>query len=437
MKPASYQLEAADFMFERDHSMLFAATGTGKTLTYLLTAQELIEQGIVKRVMIGAPLRVVNNVWRQEAEKWGIPLTMALCTGEMSPAARQRAIEAKTDVLLVNHDMVPKILETDHRCEACYWDELSKLRSPTGKRQKAVRKAGFKIWAGGTGTPAPNGLTSLYGMANAVGLTMFGRNHDKWLRKYFYPLDRDEHNWMPFGDTPRELAEIIKPYTYVLEDDAVELPPIVRTAIEVTLPPPIRTLYERFRAESALSDHDIVAGSAGVLRNKLLQISSGGFVYDNRGEPVSFDPFRLNVLCDIVDEMNGKPLLIAYHYREQLAMMQRKWPGIPFIGAGSKNDEDTIARWNRKEIPVLPVSPASMGHGLNMQHGGNTIAWWSIPDDLELYLQMLGRVARRDQATAQCFSYEPVAKNTVEVLIQSRAGTKASTQDDLWKALRR
>ena len=252
MKPASYQHEAADFMFERDHSMLFAATGTGKTLTYLLTAQALIEQKIVKRVMIGAPLRVINNVWEQYAKKWGIPLTMARCTGEMTPTARQRAIDAKTDVLLVNHDMVPKILQTEHRCEACYWDELSKLRSPTGKRQKAVRKGGFRIWAGGTGTPAPNGLTSLYGMTQAVGLTMFGRNHDKWLREYFYPLDRDEHNWMPFGDTPAELAAIIKPYTYVLEDDAVELPPVVRTAIEVTLPPSIRTLYEEFRAESEI-----------------------------------------------------------------------------------------------------------------------------------------------------------------------------------------
>lgn len=437
MRPAKYQIEASQFLYERDHSMLFAATGSGKTLTYLLTAQDLIEQGVVERVMIGAPLRVINNVWEQEAEKWGIPLTMARCTGEMSPAARQKAIDAKTDVLLVNHDMVPKILQTEHRCEACYWDELSKLRSPTGKRQKAVRRAGFKIWSGGTGTPAPNGLTSLYGMAAAVGLNIFGRNFDRWLRTYFYPLDRDERNWLPFGDTPAELAAIIKPYTFVLEDDAVELPPVIRTPIEVTLPPHIRALYEEFRAESTLSDHDIAAGSAGVLRGKLLQIASGGFVYDNAGIPIEFDPFRLNVLADIVDEMNGEPLLIAYHYREQLAMMRRKWPGIPFIGSGSTNDEDTIARWNRKEIPVLPVSPASMGHGLNMQHGGNKIAWWGLPDDLELYLQMLGRLARRDQTAGSVYSYEPVAKNTVEVLIQRRAHEKSNTQDDLWAALRR
>lgn len=437
MKPASYQIEASQFLYERDHSMLFAATGTGKTLTYLLTLQDLIESGTIKRGLIGAPLRVVNNVWRQEAEKWGIHLSMALCTGEMTPARRAAAIASDTQALLVNYEMVPKVLDADHRCEAVYWDELSKLRSPTGKRQKAVRKAGFKIWAGGTGTPAPNGLTSLYGMANAVGLKMFGRNHDRWLRTYFYPLDRDERNWMPFKDTPTELASIIKPYTYVLEDDAVELPPIVRPPIEVTLPPMIRELYERFRAESALSDHDIVAGSAGVLRNKLLQISSGGFVYDNTGIPISFDPFRLHVLVDIVNEMNGKPIIIAYHYREQLAMMRRQWPDMPYIGGGSKDDDATIAKWNRREIPILGASPSAMGHGLNLQYGGNTIAWWSLPDDLELYLQMLGRLVRRDQPDAKVYSYEPVARNTVETVVQRRAHEKATTQDELWAALRR
>ena len=436
MKPASYQIEASQFMYERDHSMLFAATGTGKTLTYLLTLQDLIESGTIRRGLIGAPLRVVNNVWRQEAAKWGINLSMAICTGEMPPAKRAAAIASDTQVLLTNYEMVPKLLNTDHRCEAVYWDELSKLRSPTGKRQKAVRKADFKIWAGGTGTPAPNGLTSLYGMAHAVGLKMFGRSHERWLRTYFYPLDRDERNWMPFAGTPEELATIIKPYTYVLEDDAVELPPIIRPPIEVVLPPHIRALYERFRAESALSDHDIVAGSAGVLRNKLRQTASG-FVYNNAGIPISLDPFRLHVMMDIVDEMNGKPLIIAYEYREQLAMLRRQWPGTPYIGGGSKDDENTIRKWNNRELSLLFASPAAMGHGLNLQDGGNSIAWWCLPDDLELYLQMLGRLARRGQTGVCVYSYEPVARNTVETTVRRRAHEKATTQDELWAALRR
>jgi len=439
MKPANYQIDASGFMFERNASMMFARMGTGKTLTYLMTLQDLIEAKVIKRAMIVPPLRVANNVWRQECAKWEIPLTMSLCTGEMTKNRQRAAVEADTNCLIANYDIMEKLLEDDtHGCDALVFDELSKLRNPTGKRQKAARRGKF-IWrSGGTGTPAPNGLGSIYGMAHAVGLGhLVGRNHDKWLRQYFYPTDYEQRNWAPFGDTEEKLAALIKPYTYVLEGDAVELPPIVRPPMEIELPRSLRRIYDEMRATSLLSDEElVVAGSAAVLRGKLRQIASG-FVYRSDHTAANFDPYRLEILKDIVDEMQGEPIIIAYEFIEQLAMMQRTWPGLRYIGGGSRDDERTIDDWNAGRVPVLGLHPASAGHGLNLQAGGNTVAWWQLPDDLELYDQLIGRLVRRGQAGAAVYSYEPIALDTVDVAVRRRAHDKTRVQDGLWAALRR
>ena len=438
MKPASFQVEASQFIYERNNSMLFARMGTGKTLTNLLAMQDWLVAGDARRIMVVAPLRVVKNVWRQERDKWKSPLTMALITGEQGKLANETALKARTDVLLVNYDYFTKILEADHGCDAVVFDELSKLRNPTGKRQKQARRGGFRIWTGCTGTPAPNGLTSIYGMAHAVGLGhLVGNSYDRWLRRHFYPADFQQRTWVPFPDTPQALADLIKPNTYVLEDNAVELPPIVRPPLDIALPPELREQYDRLRATSQLSDADVVAGSAGVLRMKLRQVLSG-FIYNPAGEAVALaSDYRFRILQDIVDEMQGQPLIIAYEFKAQLAMMQEKWPGLPFIGGGSKNDERTIADWNAGKLPLLGLHPASAGHGLNLQGGGSTIAWWQLPDDLELYDQLVARLARRGQSAGSVYSYEPCAFATVDETVRAQAHVKGRVQDGLWQALRR
>ncbi len=436
MKPASYQIEASQFMYERDHSMLFARMGTGKTLTYLLAAEDWRKGGAAKRVMVVAPRRVVHNVWQQERDKWGINLTIAKATGDMDRNDVIANIRSRSDLLCVNYEMYQKFLTEDHGCDAVIFDELSLLRNPSGKRQKAARHSGFPIATGGTGTPAPNGLTSLFGMSRAVGLDLFGRNHDKFLREYFYPLDRDQRKWQAFADTPDRLAEIIKPYTFVLEDIAVELPPIVRPPIEIELPPQLRELYDRMRAESTLSDHDIVAGSEGVLRNKLRQIAMG-FIYDNRGEPVDLNPWRLEIVRELVDQLNGQPVMVVYEFREQLAMMRRVWPELRWLGGDSKDDDKTIELWNAGKLDKLALHPASAGHGLNIQSGGNSIVWWSPIDDRELYEQTLARLARRGQEAAQVYSYEPCAANTVDIAVRAASHAKDRVQQGLWAALKR
>ena len=435
LKPAPYQIDVSQHIYERDRSMVFAKPGTGKTLGTLLAVQDWIETGAAKRVLIEAPLRVCHNVWQQEIAKWGLPLTSAICTGEVSPAERRKAIAADTHILISNYDNLQTLLKADHRCDAVVYDELSKLRNPTGIRNKAARTAGFKLATGLTGSPAPRGLESLYGMSNAVGLTLFGKNYDRWHRQYFYPLDRNEYRWGLLPGAQEELVRILKPYVYTLEDNAVDLPPIVRPPLEVDLPDDLLEKYTELRKTSELSDEEIIASSAGVLSGKLRQLAAG-FVYDNAGRPVSFDSYRIDVLADLVDELQGQPLLVMYEWVEQLVMLRERWPKAPWLGGGSTGGDKVLDDWNRGYLPLLFGHPASMGHGLNAAAGGNAICWLQPPHDYEAYEQGIGRLQRRDQPHSHVYSYEIVARGTLDEAVHIRLGEKAGVQDGLWAALR-
>lgn len=450
--PTPWQIDASGFVYERDASMVLAGVGAGKTFVYLNTIQDWIEEGITDRVMLVAPLRVCTMVWRQEARKWDRPVTFSLCTGELSPREQREAVEARTDVLLVNNAMAPKVLKHGaHGCDALVIDELSKYRDPTSTWSKAIRGGPFKIRSGGTGTPAPNGYLSLYGMCHAVGLGhLVGRNFDKWKRRYFYPTDFNQYTWAPFPGALEQLAADIKPYVYVLENGSVELPPVRKVRVDLQLPADLKLKYAEMRRTLALSEEAIYAPNNGVARNKLRQIASG-FVYDKPGAGMTtgegarrrvlqLADWRFEALAEIVDEMQGQPLIIAYEFVEQKAMMIERWPMMRFLGGGTSNaeDEETVRLWIEGKLPLLGMHPASAGHGLNdLDLGGSTVAWWQPPDDLELYNQLLGRLTRRGQKAASVTSLVLCAMGTVDEGVFDRLGEKDAEEQALWNALRR
>lgn len=429
--PASpFQIEEANFIFERNSSMIFARPGTGKTRGALLAAQDWIESKEAKRVLVTAPLKVCHNVWEQERDKWEIPLTSAVCTGQVKD--KDAAIFSRSNLLIVNHDLLPKIMECDHGCDAMIIDELSRYRAHNGTWQKTARRSAMKMTTGLTGSPAPNNYLSLYGMSRAIGLDLFGKNFDKWKRANFYPTDYEARKWaiFPGNEAP---FDAIRPYAYVLDDKSVWLPEIVCPPMPMLqLPDDARRSYNEMRKTSALSDYEIIANNAGVLAGKLRQIAAG-FVYDNSGRPRGFSSFRIQALSALVEEMQGEPLLVAYEWVEQLEMLRKAFPGAPYLGGGSRRDDETIKRWNDRQLPVLFIHPASAGHGNNMAQGGNSVAWLQPTYDNELYEQTIGRVRRRDQTSAQVFSYEFLAENTLDPAVQQVCHQRGREQDMLWK----
>lgn len=423
--------------------MIFARPGTGKTRGALLAAQDWIESKEARRVLVTAPLKVCHNVWRQERDKWEIPLTMGICTGQTED--KNKIIFGDSDVLVVNHDMLQKVMGCNHGCDAMIIDELSLFRSHNGTWQKTARNSGMKMTTGLTGSPGPNHYLGLYGMARAVGLDVFGKNFDKWKKANFYPTDYHGYKWaiFPGNNAP---FETIKPYTYVLDDKSVWLPTIVRQPIWIQLPDSVRNYYREMRKTSQLTDDELIneidpttgnirpllAANAGILANKLRQIAAG-FVYDSTGKGRILSSFRVDALAALVEELQGEPLLVAYEWVEQLHMLRKVFPNAPMLGGGSTDDDAVIIRWNAKEYPVLLIHPASAGHGLNMAQGGNSVAWLQPTYNNELYEQTLGRVRRRDQTSAQVFSYELMAENTLDLAVQQVCHQRGVEQDMLWK----
>lgn len=411
--------------------MIFARPGTGKTRGALMAMEDWIDRGDAKRVLVTAPLKVAKNVWGQENNKWHGPLSMNILTGDMSLKDRNAALYSHSDVLVCNHDILDKVLDANHGCDAMVIDELSRFRSHSGTWQKTARNSGMKMTTGLTGSPAPNNYLGIYGMQRAIGLNLFGKNFDKWKRANFYPTDYEARKWaiFPGNEAP---FDAIRPYTYVLDDKSVNLPKIVQKNVPVELPDEVRKSYRELRATSALSDMQIVALNAGVLHGKLRQIAAG-FIYDNTGKPRGFSSFRIDALAALVEELQGQPVLIVYEWIEQLNMLRRMWPDVPVLGGGSTDDDTTIARWNDRELDKLFIHPASAGHGLNMAQGGNSVAWLQPTSDNELYEQTLGRVRRRDQTSAQVFSYELMAENTLDASVQQVCHQRGLEQDMLWQ----
>lgn len=276
-------------------------------------------------------------------------------------------------------------------------------------------------------------------MCHAVGLGhLVGRNFDKWRRRYFYPTDFNQHEWAPFPASLAELSALIRPYTYVLEDNVVDLPPVQKVPIDLEMPADLRRLYVEMRNTMNLSDAEIVAANNGVARNKLRQISSG-FAYGNDGVAVRLASWRLDAIADLVDEMQGEPLIVAYEFREQKQMMVERWPAMRFLGGGTSaaQDSETIDLWSRGKLPLLGMHPASAGHGLNdLDLGGSAVAWWQPHDDLELYDQLMGRLTRRGQKSARVRAFLPVARGTIDEGVYERLGQKDGEQAALWGALR-
>jgi hypothetical protein len=431
MMPASpFQIEEANFIFERNSSMIWARPGTGKTRGALLAMHDLIDSGESRRILCTAPLKVCHNVWEQERDKWEIPLTTSICTGQVPD--KNKAIFSDSQCLIVNHDMLEKVLACNHGCDALVIDELSRFRHHNGTWQKAARNSGMKVFTGLTGSPAPNNYLGLYGMTRAVGLNLFGRNFDKWKRANFYPTDYEARKWaiFPGNEAP---FEAIRPYTYVLDDRDVSLPTIVAPELpRLELPDDVRRSYAEMRKTSALSDMEIVAANAGVLNGKLRQISAG-FIYDNAGKPRGFSSFRIDAARQLVEELQGQSVLIVYEWIEQLAMLREAFPDAGLLGGGSTNDDDTIRDWNSGKLTEILLHPASAGHGLNMAQGGNSVLWMQPTYDNEMYEQTIGRVRRRDQSSAQVYSYELLANDTLDPAVQQVCRKRGLEQEMLWK----
>ncbi len=421
-----YQQEAATFLYERDRAMILAPVGAGKTAITLTAMDEMLRDGYVKRWLVVAPKRVCTDVWPVEAPKWS-GIAPALAVGP--PSQRAAALQSDASVVVINYDNLDK-LEDLSSFDGIVFDELTRLKNPSGKRFKALDKmlANVKVRWGLTGSFTSNGLEDVFGQCKIIDQTLLGRAKGAFMQQYFICTNRDFGQWVPAAGALEQVMQRIRPATFVLEPGEYKdkLPPCHVTEVRVALDD--RAPYDAMKREyvARFGNDQIVAPNAAAATTKLQQMASG-FVY-NRGNlnydfVIWFSGHKFDRLEELLAENQRANTLVAYTYQEELAELKRRFPH-----AQTMDDDNVIERWNRGEVELLLAHPKSAGHGLNLQHGGCHMVFLSLPWSLELYEQTVGRLHRSGQ-TKDVWVYVMLTEKSIDERIWAALHDKRAVSD--------
>ena len=391
MQLRPYQEEAADFLFEHDRAMMLAPVGAGKTAATLAAMQDLIVREGVGRFLVVAPLRVATKVWPVEQIKWAPNITLAVACG--TPKERKAALDSGADVIVTNYDNLQWLADQEFAFDAVVFDELTKLKNPSGKRFKAIEKLlkPINIRWGLTGSFTSNGLEDVFGQCKIIDQKLLGRAKGAFMQQYFLLSTYGGYDeWTPRQGSLEQVMQRIKPATYVLEPGVYTdtLPPLHTVELRVEME---MREYETMKKNFVLEFPDAVAiaQNAAVVTQKLQQMASG-FIYTPT--PRWLSSHKFDTLDDLLEENQHANTIVVYNYKEELAELKRRYPHITTV-----DDVDSIERWNAGSVPLLAVHPKSAGHGLNLQHGGRHMVFLSLPWSLELYEQTVGRLHRSGQ----------------------------------------
>lgn len=443
-QPYHYQAYATQWIIEKEKSALFLEMGMGKSVSTLTAILELLYDYFdVAKVLVIAPLRVASTTWEEEVEKWDHLKDLRISKVLGSEKERVAALYKKADIYIINRENVTWLVErygSDWPFDMVVIDELSSFKSSKAQRFKSLKKVRpfIKRLVGLTGTPAPNGLIDLWPQICLLdGGERLGKTITGYREKYFLPDKRNQmivYSWkLKDGAEEAIFKQISDICVSMKAEDYLELPERLDNIIPVELPKKAKEQYEVLEKELILSiaDADVLAGSAAVLANKLLQMANGA-VYDEDGEVKHIHDEKLKALDELIEAASGKPVLVFYGYQHDkdrlLTHLKKLKPRL------LQTDRD-IKDWNKGQVPILLAHPASAGHGLNLQTGGNIIIWFGLTWSLELYQQANARLWRQGQKQTVVI-HHIIAKGTIDERVMKALKDKDVSQAALIEAVK-
>ncbi|WP_396349842.1 SNF2-related protein [Clostridium tetani] len=405
----------------------------------------LLYLGDVSKILVIAPLRVAEDTWSAEIDKWNHlkHLTISKILG--TPKQRIKAVEKSVDIYITNRENVVWLVDNyfkNWKWDTCVIDELSSFKSSKAKRFRALKKVRpyFKRIVGLTGTPAPNSLIDLWPQLYLLdGGKRLGRTITSYRQQYFYPKQMNGHVVYKYGLKEEAEEQIHKKIGDIcismMAKDYLDIPKRIDNVININLPKGSIDKYKQLEKELVieLGENDITAANAAVLTNKLLQISNGA-IYSEDKSVVEIHDEKLKALLDIIESANGKPVLIFYSFKHDFDRIVN-FLNCKKLKAVGLRDSDDIRKWNNGEIPILLIHPASAGHGLNLQYGGNIIVWFGLTWSLELYQQANARLHRQGQKQSVII-HHLVAKGTVDEDVIKALDNKEVNQNTLLEAVK-
>lgn len=446
----NYQRVCVQHIIDHPFCGVFLDMGLGKTISTLTAINELkYDYCEINTVLVIAPKRVAETVWEEEAKSWDH--TRHLKFSKIIGTEKQRlaALKVNADVYVISRDNVSwlcSLYAARLPFDMLVIDELSSFKSHQTQRFKALRLARvwFKRVVGLTGTPAPNGLINLWSQMYLIDR---GQRLEKTITayrsRYFRPGASNgyvvyTYNLLP--EAEQLIHDRIKDICISMRaEDYLEMPERIDNFVKVTMPPQLQDAYKRFERESIITFvNDILqekmtvnAVNAATLSNKLLQFANGAMYGENK-EVIYIHDLKLEALKEIIETAEGKPVLVAWTYQFDRDRLMSYFRNLcPRELKTAKDIED----WNNGKVQLMLAHPASAGHGLNLQAGGNIIVWYGLTWSLELYQQFNSRLYRQGQKN-RTIIHHIVTMRTHDEDVVWALRSKDKTQNNLMNSIK-
>lgn len=450
-----WQPSMIDHIADQPRCGIFAKMGAGKTLGTALALRDvdLLDQS---PVLVLAPKRVANKTWPDELKRWKEFKHLDVAPIIGTETERFQALKKDVQVHTINYENIPWLVKN---CGASKWrwktivaDESTRLKNfrlqQGGKRSNALGRVAWlpsvERFIELTGTPSPNGLLDLWGQlwfldrGERLGRS-FSAFEERWFQKPTRHSEFQKHK--PVSWAQDQIQQRISDICVTIDPaDYLDIPEPIFNTIKVELPRKAAGMYKQMEKEMFLQirEHEIEAVHAASRTIKCLQLANGALYLDEqRTQWEEIHSAKLEALDSVIEEAAGTPVLVAYHFKTDLARLQKAYPH----GKVFDDNPATEDAWNEGRYPLMFIHPASGGHGSNLQWGGNILAffghWW----DLELRLQVIERIGPMRQFQSgldrQVYIHDIVAEGTVDEDVLLRHASKRSVQDILMDAMKR
>lgn len=448
--PRPYQHAIIDHIVDKPRCGVWAGMGLGKTSATLAALDRLSLVEDIFPALVVAPLRVAQTTWPDEVAKWAEFKHLRVMPVVGTEQERIAALNTPADIYAINYENLPWLVEylaENWRFKTVVGDESTKLkgfrlRQGTKRARALARVAHSKVqrFIELTGTPSPNGLQDLWGQAWFLDAGVrLGRTYDAFSQRWFQ-RSFDGYGMDPLPFAQEQIEGKLRDVCLSLNaEDYFDLREPIVNNIYVDLPRKARALYDDMerRMFAEIEGHEVEAFNAASRTMKCLQLANGAaYVGEDAEKWVEVHDGKIQALESIVEEAAGMPVLVAYHFRSDLDRLRKAFPK----GRVLDKHPSTVAEWNRGCIPLLFAHPASAGHGLNLQDGGNIIAFFGHNWNLEEYQQIIERIGPTRQMQAghdrPVFIHHIIARGTVDELVMARRESKREVQDLLMEAMK-
>ena len=446
-KPHDYQKYATEFIESHPIAAVILQMGLAKTVCTLTAIEHLMYDTFeVSKVLIVAPLRVAKVTWSDGIDKWDhlSHLTYSVAVG--SEKERLSALKKKADLYMINRENLQWLIEKSglpFDYDMVVLDELSSFKSWQSKRFRAFMKVRPKVQrvVGLTGTPSSNGLMDLFAEFKCLDMgERLGRFITQYRNSFFIP-DRMNgqvvysYKLRPFAE--EEIYRRIGDITISMKAlDHLKMPELLENRYPVYMDDGEKQQYESMKKNLILpylENEAITAANAAALSGKLCQMANGA-VYSDEGSVAHIHDRKLDALEDIIEAAQG-PILLCYWFKHDLERITKKLDELKVEYARISSD-GSIRMWNEGKFQVGLIHPASAGHGLNLQAGGNHIVWFGLTWSLELLEQTNARLWRQGQRAETVVVQYLVTAGTIDERILDAISKKEKDQNALIDAVK-